>query len=333
MRVLVLGGTAWLGGRAAAAALAAGHRVTCLARGSAPVPDGAVLVRADRDEPGAYDAVTGERWDLVLDVSRQPGQVRRAVEALEPVASHLVFVSSGNAYSDQSTPGQDESAPLPPALESDVMESMETYGRAKVACEQHVLRVFGPERSLIARVGLIGGPGDTFDRTGYWPLRFRSPAARDGRVLVPDAPDLPTQVLDVRDLADWLIRAGTAGVAGTVNAGGDTIPLGSHLEVARGVAGHTGRLVPADLDWLLEHGVEPWAGERSLPLWLPAGWTGLNARDSSRARQAGLVCRPLGDTLADTLAWELGRDRSVPRRAGLPDDVERELLAALAAAS
>ena len=178
MRLLVLGGTAWLGGYLTATALERGHHVTCLARGeSGTVPEGAALIRADRDHPEAYDQVSQQDWDVVVDVSRQPGHVVRAVTALERRSESFVFVSSGNVYADHGTPGDDESAALLPALVGDVMESMETYGEAKVACERHVLAAFGTDRTLIARAGLIGGPGDIFDRTGYWPLRFVRPAA------------------------------------------------------------------------------------------------------------------------------------------------------------
>jgi len=331
MRTLVLGGTAWLGGHVATTALAAGHHITCLARGKAgAVPPGVDFVRADRDGADAYRAVAGDEWDAVIDVSRQPGQVRRAVDALADRAGSFVYVSSGNVYADHGTPGADESAALLPPLDGDVMESMDTYGPAKVACERHVLNAFGADRSLIARVGLIGGPGDTSGRTGYWPLRFHRPAAADGSVLVPDVPHLSTQVIDVRDLATWLVDAGERGLSGIFNVVGETIPLSKHLSTARAVAGHTGPLVAVDPDWLQAHEVAPWMGERSLPLWLPTPeYAGFSARDGSAARAAGLVHRPLAETLADTLAWELTRDPDGPRRAGLTDEDERELLKAL----
>jgi nucleoside-diphosphate-sugar epimerase len=334
MRFLILGGTAWLGGQVARTALERGHHVTCLARGvSGGVPDEAVFVRADRSRQNAYDDVAREPWDVVVDVSRQPGQVAGAVKALADRAAYFVFVSSSNVYADHRRPGADEDGPLLPALDGDVMESMEVYGEAKVACEQHVLRGFGAGRALIARVGLLGGPGDVFDRTGYWPLRFARPSTSDGSVLVPDAPGLATQVLDVRDLAAWIVDAGARRINGIFNAAGDTVPLCEHLETARQVARHTGSVVPADERWLLQQGVQPWMGERSLPLWLnDPDWLGFNARSSSRARRAGLTSRPLQHTLADVLRWELSREPARPRRAGLIDRDERDLLAALARA-
>lgn len=334
MRLLVLGGTAWLGGYIATMALERGHHVTCLARGeSGAAPRGADFKRADRDGPDAYGEVARDEWDVVIDVSRQPGQVGRATAALAGCAGSFLFVSSVNVYADHSRPGDDESAALLPALAGDVMETMETYGQAKVACERHVLNAFGPDRSLIARVGLIGGPGDIFDRTGYWPLRFTRPAANDGSVLVPDVPDLMTQVIDVRDVATWLIEAGEGGLIGVFNVVGETLSLPEHLAVAREVADHRGSVVAVGQESLLAHNVAPWMGERSLPLWLPLPeYAGFNSRDGSTARAAGLVSRPLAETLADTLAWELTRDPERPRRAGLSDHDERRLLHALNAA-
>jgi nucleoside-diphosphate-sugar epimerase len=167
------------------------------------------------------------------------------------------------------------------------MASMDTYGQAKVACEQHVLSGFGPDRSLIARAGLIGGPGDTFDRTGYWPVRFRRPAAGDGSVLVPDVPGLAAQVIDVRDLAGWLVDTGEQRLSGVFNVVGETIPLPAHLALAREVVGHTGPVVAAGPDWLIAHGVQPWMGERSLPLWLPMPeYAGFSSRDGGAAKAA-----------------------------------------------
>jgi len=330
MRILVLGGTGWLGGEVARTALRQGHVVVCLARGSSgDVPDVVRLIRSDRTQPGAYDLVSGESWDVVVDVSRQPGQVRSAVAALADAGCY-VFVSSSNVYADLSTPGKDEGGPLLPPLAGDVMESMDSYGPAKVACEQAVTDVFGPDRAVIARVGLIGGPGDIFDRTGYWPWRFSRAAAGDGAVLVPDDPDLVTQLIDVRDLAAWLVESGVQARSGVFNATGEPLVLPAHLETARAVAGHRGPVVRARPEELISLGVQPWMGERSLPLWLhDPRERGLNAFDSSRARAAGLVTRPLEDTLRDTLRWELSRSTGHVRRAGLTDEEESALLAEL----
>nr|WP_198423595.1 NAD-dependent epimerase/dehydratase family protein [Microlunatus antarcticus] len=330
---MVLGGTAWLSREVVRRALAGGNAVTCLARGtSGSPPSGATWVEADRTSPAAYEAVACTSWDLVVDVARQPGHVRGAVGALAGRAAHWVFVSSGNVYADHRTVGADESATLLPPLAGDVMTDMTVYGEAKVACERLVLDALGTDRALVARVGLIGGPGDEFDRTGYWPARFADPSGSDGSVLVPDEPDLPTSVVDVRDLAAWLLDAGARRLTGTYDVVGPSLGLAEHLDVARRVAGHTGPVRAASPAWLLEQGVEPWMGPRSLPLWLAdPDWRGFNARDGARARAAGLVTRPLTETLADTLAWERTRPPDRVRRAGLTADEERALLAALEA--
>jgi 2'-hydroxyisoflavone reductase len=327
MRLLVLGGTAWLGRTIAATAVKAGHQVTCLTRGSG-IPDGARHVRADRDESGALSAVTAEHWDAVIDVARQPGHVRRAVVALAPVAGHYVFVSSCSVYASQAEIGADESVPTFPPLEADTMGSPDDYGPAKVACEHAVLEAFGHDRSLIARAGLIGGPDDPSARTTYWPRRFAHPSTPDGSTLIPDAPLLPTAIIDVRDLASWLVTASDRGVAGVFNAMGEPLALPEHLAAARTAAGHRGPVVPAPERWLVAHEVAEWSGPRSLPLWLAdPEWYGMNARSIARALAAGLTLRPLADTLHDILSEEPGAE--VAAGAGLTDAEERELLSEL----
>ena len=331
MKTLILGGTGWLGGVLVQSALDAGHAVTALARGvSGQLPAGTTEVVADRDAPDAYAAVAQQTWDTVIDLTRQPGHARRAATALHDRTAHYLLVSSSSVYAAHDTPGDDESAALLPALEGDVMHSMETYGSAKVACEQHVRRALGASRCLIARVGLIGGPGDPSDRSGYWPWRFAHPAASDGTVLVPETTGRMTQMIDVRDLAHWLLQAAAAGTVGDFNVLGPDCPLEGFLATARQVAGHTGPLRAAHADWLTAHEVTPWAGPRSMPLWLPMPeYAGFAARKGLDAVQHGLRHRPLAQTLADTLAWELTRPAGLARRAGLSDAAERELLQAL----
>jgi hypothetical protein len=283
----------------------------------------------DRNRPDAYDVVSGQSWDAVVDVARRPAHVRGALGALSAATRHWVFVSTGNVYADASRLDGDESDPLLEPLPVDQPATPETYGEGKVACELSVLEDRGSEGAMIARAGLIGGPEEPFDRCGYWPWRFARPAASDGAVLVPDVPDLITSMIDVRDLARFLLDAGTDRISGAFDTVGEQLPLESHLATARLVAGHEGPLVPASPEWLTEHGVQPWMGERSLPLWLPPDSVGITARRGARARSAGLLNRPLTDTLADTLTWELARDQRRPRRAGLTDDDERQLLAEL----
>lgn len=332
MKLLVLGGTAWLGRTVALTARDHGDVVTCLARGqSGTAPGGVRVVTADRDEPSGYDEVRGEDWDAVIDLARQPGHVRSAARALAECAAHAVFVSSISAYADHSRPGADESTPLLPALTQAVVPDPAAYGAAKVAGEQTVQTAFGPDRCLLVRAGLIGGPGDSSGRSGYWPTRFADPAGEDGAVLIPDAPDQPTQLIDVRDLAAWLRAAAAAGVPGAIDAVGPSMPLSRHLSIAAAVAGHSGGIVAADPEWLQRKDVMPWAGPRSLPLWLPGqAFAGFAARTGLAARAAGLQTRPLHETLADTLAWEAASGHRGPHGAGLTVDEERALLDAWA---
>ncbi|MDR7253894.1 nucleoside-diphosphate-sugar epimerase [Nocardioides sp. BE266] len=327
MRLLILGGTNFVGRATAVDALARGHEVTCLARGTkGDPPDGARHVVADRTAAGAYDDVAGERWDAVIDVATQPGQVRSAVAALAGSTDHWLYVSTISVYADHSVPGADEDAELLEPLAADVMESMEDYGHAKVACEQAVTAAFG-DRSLLARAGLIGGPGDLTGRTGYWPWRFAHPATDDGSVLVPSVPGAGAALIDVRDLAAWLVHSAGSGTTGAFNAVANAAPLAEHLATAREVAGHTGPLVEVGPEWLEEHEVGEWYGPRSMPLWVgPEENPGLASRSTARALAAGLAPRPLAETLADVLAWEADRDQ--PHGSGLTDEEERELIAA-----
>ncbi|NHA70092.1 NAD-dependent epimerase/dehydratase family protein [Phycicoccus flavus] len=326
MRLLVLGGTAFLGRAVVRAALDAGHDVTCVARGtSGAVPDGARLVRHDRSDDG-LGGVEVEEWDAVLDVARDPGQVRRAVRALAGRAGHVVFVSTGNVYADHSVVGADESTPLLTPRE-EAGDDPDGYGAKKVACEVSYREQWGEDHVLVARAGLIGGPGDTSGRSGWYPWRFAHPAV-DGEVLVPDDHNAPAQLLDVRDLAAWLVRCAAGATPGVVDAVGPTTTLGGVLDAARAAAGSASRPVPADPAWLTDQGVEPWMGPRSLPLWLPfPDYAGFAARTGAAARGLGLATRPLVDTLKDTLAWEERRPDDEPRRCGLTDDDERALLA------
>jgi nucleoside-diphosphate-sugar epimerase len=333
MKLLVLGGTAFLGREVARRALAAGHEVTCAARGNAgAAPDGAAFVTLDRDAPDGLAALGEDAWDAVIDVSRQPGQVRRAVTALRDRVLHAVFVSTGNVYADTTTRRLSESGALLDPLETDVMTGMEDYGRAKVACEQAVLQAFGPRRATIARSGLIGGPGDVTGRTGYWPWRMAHPSTSDGRVLVPDAFDDPVQVIDVTDLADWLVHCAAERVSGVFNAVGDPLTFGDMLQISQGASGVERQLVAAAPGWLREHGVEPWMGARSLPLWIgdPA-WLGFSDRDNTVAKHAGLRLRPYPELFGRALEYERARPSTTPRACGLTDEDERELLAALIA--
>ncbi len=329
--LLVLGGTSWLGGVVASHATSRGHRVTCLARGrSGEPPAGVRWVQADRSQPGAYDAILDQTWDAVIEVSWQPDFVRAALEALADRTSHWVYVSSSSAYTDDLTPGQAEDAPVHEAFSGTGPVDWDVYGPAKVACEQAIVSRLGAERVLIARAGLIGGYGDRSDRLGYWPARLAR-ATEAEPVLVPRR-DAAVQVVRVDDLASWLVTTAERRTSGIFNAVGEVTTLDAVLGACVEATRRSPRFVAADDAWLVESGVEPWAGEESLPLWLPeAEYAGFMTRTNDAARSAGLTLTPLATLVEDTLRWERVQGLDRERRAGLTPAREADLLRRLLA--
>ena len=320
MRILVLGGTVFLSRAVAAEAAARGHDVTCAARGeSGSVPEGARHVHLDRAAPD-YGALTGD-WDAVVDVSRTPGWVRDALDALAGSAAHWTFVSSISVYADHATPGgTPETTPLLEAITDDVeQDTPEKYGSSKVGCEQDVLE--RAAKAFVARPGLIVGPGDPSGRYTYWPERL----ADGGEVLAPGSPEDHTQVIDVRDLAAWVVDAAERGLTGVYDAVGPVTPIGEVLDQTAAGVDAAVELTWVDAGFLERQQVEPWSGPRSLPLWLPADHAGMCSHDTTAALAAGLRCRPIADTAADTLAWL--RATPYAARTGLTREQERELLA------
>jgi nucleoside-diphosphate-sugar epimerase len=289
MKLLVLGGTRFLSREVAVQALARGWDVTCACRGeSGPVPDGAAHLAWDRSEPAPDGLVRGE-WDAVVDVTRLPSHSRRAVEAT--AGAHWVFVSTISVYADNASPAME---PLLDPITDDVDLSVdpEAYGGMKVACEQLVQS--GAASSVVVRPGLIVGPGDPTGRFAHWPQRL----ARGGEVLAPGRPDDVVQVIDVRDLAAWLLVLAEARTTGVYDAVGEPMPFGDLLtEAAAGVGNTEPRLTWVDADFLEQQGVQPWAGEGSLPLWLPRPeYDGMLAHDPTPAVAAGLRLRPVAET-------------------------------------
>lgn len=330
LKILVLGGTAWLGRQVCRDALDRGHGVWCLARGeSGPAPEGAKLIHADRRAPGAYDEVRDRDWDVVVDVTWQPGLVRSALAALSERAAHWIYVSSCSVYASHAIPGADETAELLSPTDLDEV-GIDLYGEAKVACEL-ACRSGRSSDLLIARAGLIGGPGDRSDRAGYWVAR----AARDrlAPMLVPESPGGVTQVIDFRDLAAWLIDCFESRTVGAYDAVGPMIALEEWIELSRRIGGHTGAVVRASDAWLLAAGVEEFMGPGSLPLWMAdPDWQGFSARSGEAARKAGLAHRPVADTLRDTLAWERAQGLDRARKSGISAEREADLLRRLASA-
>ena len=316
--VLILGGTGWLSGRIARRWLDAGARVTCVARGERPAPDGAELVRAERDAPHAYDALMRD-WDEVVDISSRASHVRAAVAALGDRAAPWTYISSMSVYAEADVLGADETARLEqPAVEGDEYD----YAAEKVAAEDAV-RTLG-SRVHIIRPGLIVGAGDPSDRFGYWAAAFAR--AGSDSVLVPDGADRFVQVIDVDDLAAFAV---TTELTGIRNAIGDAHPFDDVIATFRRTAGHTGDVVVAGDDWLDAHDVQPWMGERSLPLWLPADMAGFMTRSNDAYRAAGGIQNPLETIIVRVLDDERARGLDRPRRAGLTRDDEKALLAEL----
>jgi 2'-hydroxyisoflavone reductase len=326
MDVLILGGTVFLSRAVANESARRGHAVTCVSRGrTGTYPAEVSAVQADRAlGPEAYQGVA-RRWDAVIDIATDPTFVSEALSVIGPWARHWTYVSSCSVYADQNIPNQDESAATVDPLKPGEPSTTETYAAAKAASEAACTLAVG-DRLHLCRPGLIGGADDPSDRSGYWAARFA--LDRGYPVVVPDDPDRSTQILDVLDLARWIVDAGEQRLAGTMNAVGEPTPLGDALLAAQEAAHFDGEIVSMDGPWLLERGVQPWAGEDSLPLWIPAGlgFDGFGRRSGNRAVAAGLRRRPLAQTMAEALVSERRDGLDRPRSAGLTSTTEASLL-------
>jgi 2'-hydroxyisoflavone reductase len=320
-KLLVLGGTKFLGRAAVETALASGHEVTTFTRGrtNPELFPQAERLRGDLTED--IQALAGRSWDAVIDLdpTQLPRHTRRRAEALRDRVGHYVFVSTISVYSDLSEP-IDEASPVlePPAPEPEAFD-VELYGGLKVGSERVVLEVFG-DRAAVVRPGLIVGPHDPSDRFTYWPVRL----AEGGDVLAPGSADAPLQLVDARDVGAWLVRVAVEGTSGVFNATGPAEPLtlGETLDRINAAVGDTARLVWTDEQRVLDAGVQPWM---ELPLWLPGTEAdNLMRADVSRAIAAGLAFRPLEETARDTLAW--AREAG-PQAKTLDRAREREILA------
>jgi nucleoside-diphosphate-sugar epimerase len=321
MRLLVLGGTAFLGRAVVEAALARGDGVTLFNRGRTNPDLYPGTERLLGDLGSNLDALRGGTWDAVIDLDpvTLPRHVRSYASLLDEAVGRFVFVSTISVYSDASQP-IDERSPVsePPDPEPERFVE-EEYGGLKVGCERAVQAVFG-DRCAIVRPGLIAGPHDPTDRFTYWPRRL----AEGGDVLAPGSTSRPVQLIDVRDLGAWLVALADSGANGVFNATGPAEPLtlGDALDRIAAAVGFSGRLVWVEDGALAAAGVRPWS---ELPLWLPgAEYDGLLRADVTRAVAAGLAFRPLEETARDTLAWS--RDAG-EQRPTLTREQERRILA------
>ncbi len=328
LRLLILGGTGFLGPHTVKAALARGHQMTLFNRGRTNphlFPDLEKL-RGDRD--GDLTALEGRDWDAVIDTSGYvPRIVKMSAELLAPHVRQYVFISSISVYAAFPIEGIDETSPVG-TLEDETVEEITggSYGPLKALCEQAAERAL-PGRATNIRPGLIVGEQDRSDRFTYWPARM----ARGGEVLAPgDGGDF-IQFIDVRDLAEWIIACIENDVTGVFNATSPpaTLTMGEFLETCRRVSGSDATLTWADADFLAEQEVEPWS---DMPVWVPATGDepGFGRVSTRRAQEKGLRCRPVSETVRDTLEWfgTLPEERRNKLRAGLDPEREAAVLAA-----
>jgi len=323
MKILIIGGTRFLGRHLVNSARARGHEVTLFNRGQTNPNLFRQVKKIQGDREKDLDQLSGQ-WDAVIDTCGYfPRIVRMSAEALKDKVEQYVFISSISVYSDFSKIGINESDAVG-KMEDETIEDITgaAYGPLKALCEKAVQDVFGI-RSLIVRPGLIVGPHDPTDRFTYWPVRV----ARGGDVLAPDRPDVLTQIIDVRDLSDFIIEMIQQNVSGVFNVTGPDRPLsfGTFLDTCKLVSASDAKFKWASLEFLDQNHVSPWS---DLPAWLPD--TGEDAGfarvDISKAIQAGLKFIALEETIRDTLKWAKEYLPDHEWKAGLREAREKELL-------
>ena len=330
LRILILGGTGFIGPDQVRYALSRGHAVTLFNRGRQPRewPAPVEELLGDRST-GDLRSLDGREWDVCIDnPTTLPFWVRDAGQVLHGKVGHYVFISTISVYAGDDRPGSDETAPTQ-TFDGDPLAQRtagpELYGPMKAASEKEAERQF-PGMTTIIRPGLIVGPGDATDRFTYWPVRL----ARGGEIAAPGDGTDPVQFIDARDLAEWTIRMAEQRLAGVYNAVGPARPLTTRAMLAGiGKAVHsTGSLTWIPTAFLDAEKIQAWS---DMPVWVPGqGETaGFARRDIRRALTAGLTFRPLAATAADTLAWfqTLPADRQAKLKAGLTPERERALLA------
>lgn len=328
MKILILGGTIFVGRHLVEAALARGHTVTLFNRGQHNTelfrgPEYAMVKHLHGDRDGDLAALTGGQWDAVIDTCGYvPRIVRMSAELLADQVQQYVFISSISVYADFSQPGIDEDSPVDRIDDQTVEEiNGETYGPLKALCEEAAEAVL-PGRVLNIRPGLIVGPHDPTDRFTYWPVRV----ARGGEILAPGNPQQQVQVIDVRDLAAWTIHMVEKGKNGIYNATGPASPLSmqTFLNECQTAATVDGHFTWVSEEFLVANEVTPFV---QLPLWVPADSAGIEQINCQKAIDAGLTFRPVAATIRDTLDWHGGRPDDYILRAGILREKEAALLA------
>jgi 2'-hydroxyisoflavone reductase len=322
MKLLIIGGTRFVGRHLVEQALARGHTLTLFNRGQSN-PDLFPQVEQLHGDRAVDLALLKHRaWDAVVDTCGYlPRLVRLSAQALAGQIERYVFISTVSVYADDNPRGMDEDAPLA-TLKNEAAEEVtgETYGGLKVLCEKAVKEAYS-DRALIIRPGLVIGPYDPTDRFTYWPWRV----AQGGEVLAPGNPDQPVQVIDARDLAQWIVRMAEEKRAGIFNAVGPDYVLTTRrmLEACVAVCNPQARLAWVGESFLLEHKVEPWS---EMPVWLPEKESALDTCSNARAIAAGLKFHSIEETIRDTLAWARMRSTDHTWRAGMTAEREAKLL-------
>ncbi|MBI3568706.1 MAG: twin-arginine translocation signal domain-containing protein [Gemmatimonadetes bacterium] len=338
LEILILGGTGFTGPEQVEYATARGHKVTLFNRNKTR-PDffKGRVEQIIGDLGGDVSGLAGKQFDVVIDnPTTLPFWVRNAAQQLAGHTKHYIFISTLSVYPDNSHPWADESdgtTPLPEGLDPytrSMDDARKYYGALKTFSEHEVEKHY-PGINTIIRPGLIVGPLDRSDRFTYWPVRID----KGGEVLAPGHPEDPAQIIDSRDLAEWMIRMAEGRVFGTYNAPGPDKPL-TMAELLYGIkavttAGAQFTWVPAD--FLKEHGVNGW---RHMPVWVPpvGATAGFTRRSNVKAVAKGLTFRPLAVTAKDTLDWHKTRPAAEQKTlddgaiAGIPTSKETEVLAA-----
>ncbi|MGD9841451.1 MAG: NAD-dependent epimerase/dehydratase family protein [Steroidobacteraceae bacterium] len=308
LRVLILGGTGFIGPHFVQAALERGHKVAVFNRGKANVDLPAGVEKLVGDRNGQLESIMGRDWDAVFDLGTfVPNWVRTVGEALQGRVGHYTFVSTSRVYGDKAVSGTDETAKIleyqgdtdpfsltgsPPGYMVGMSDGYSAYGALKVLAEREAERQF-PGKALILRPGTIIGPRD--DMFSYWVSRLD----KGGEVLAPGNPLNPQQLVDARDFAEWAVRAAESRVAGIFNAQGNVIGTAEVFGAIRGAQTSVSELIWVPEDWLLVNHVQ----RNELPGWFLSSEDGRKRLSNAKARAAGLTFRPLCATFADTLDW------------------------------
>lgn len=323
MRILILGGTEFLGRHLIENALSKGHDVTLFNRGQTNPELFAQIEKLRGDRDGNLEALRGRRWDVAIDTSGYlPRVVRQSAELLVAAVDHYTFVSSISVYADFSKVGMDENAQAGTLGDEASEDASMFYGPLKALCEQEVQLLFG-ERALVVRPGLIVGPYDPTDRFTYWVRRF----SQGGDVLIPGRQEQPVQFIDARDLAQWMIAMAEHRKGGGFNATGPNylLTMSDFVATLEASISAGATAVWAPEKFLLEEGVKEWT---ELPLWISdrANWPGFLTINVNRAIQHGLTFRPLQETIRDTFQWDQTRRKDIVLKAGISREKETELL-------